>query len=51
VIIVKGKKDVQIRPVDVISTNGKTTYIKSGVAPGDRIIGSKAILIYGSLNS
>ncbi len=51
VIIVKGKKDVQIRPVDVISTNGKTTYIKSGVTPGDRVIGSKAILIYGSLNS
>jgi cobalt-zinc-cadmium efflux system membrane fusion protein len=51
VIIVKGKKDVQIRSVEIISINGKTAYIKSGVVPGDRLIGSDALLIYGSLNS
>ena len=51
VIIVKGEKDVQIRAISLISTNGKTAYIKAGIAPGDRVIGSKAILIYGSLNS
>jgi cobalt-zinc-cadmium efflux system membrane fusion protein len=51
VIVVTGKKDVQIRSVDVLSTNGKTAFIKSGVTPGDRLIGSQALLIYGSLNS
>ena len=51
VITVKGKKDVQIRSVEVITINGKTAYIKSGVTPGERLIGSQALLIYGSLNS
>ncbi|MGI4805326.1 MAG: efflux RND transporter periplasmic adaptor subunit, partial [Janthinobacterium lividum] len=51
VITVKGKKDVQIRPVEVISINGPTVYIKSGLAPGERVIASNALLIYGSLNS
>jgi cobalt-zinc-cadmium efflux system membrane fusion protein len=31
--------------------NGETAYIKAGVNPGERLIGSEAILIYGSLNS
>ena len=51
VITVKGKKDVQIRPVMVIAINGTTAYIKNGVNPGERLIGSQALLIYGSLNS
>jgi cobalt-zinc-cadmium efflux system membrane fusion protein len=51
VIVVTGKKDVQIRPVNVITINGKTAYIKDGINPGERLIGSQAILIYGSLNS
>jgi len=51
VITVKGKKDVQIRPVEVITINGKTAYIKSGLNNGERLIGSSALLIYGSLNS
>jgi cobalt-zinc-cadmium efflux system membrane fusion protein len=51
VIIVTGKKDVQIRPVELMGINGKTAYIKSGVNPGERLISSQALLIYGSLNS
>lgn len=51
VILFKGHGHVEIRPVDVLSVNGATAYIKSGVAPRDKLIGSKAILIYGSLNS
>ena len=51
VVVVKGKKDVSIRPVEIISTNGKTAYIKSGLSPGERVISSNALLIYGSLNS
>lgn len=51
VVLVTGTKKVQIRPVDIISINGNTAYIKSGLSPGDRVVGSDAILIYGSLNS
>jgi len=51
VVIFKDKAHTMIRPVDVLSMNGKTAYIKSGVNPGERIIGSNALLIYGSLNN
>ena len=51
VIVVTNKKDVQIRQVQLISNNGKTAYIQSGLAPGERVITSDALLIYGSLNS
>lgn len=51
VIVLTGKKDVQIRPVDVISVDGQTAYIKDGLKPGERLVGSNALLIYGSLNS
>ena len=51
VLVYKSKKNVQIRPVEVISINGKTVYIKSGLTPGEKIIASQALLIYGSLNS
>ena len=51
VVVVNGKKDVQIRPVEIISINDKTAYIKNGVKPGERLVGSNALLIYGSLNS
>jgi cobalt-zinc-cadmium efflux system membrane fusion protein len=51
VIVVTGKKNVQIRPVEILGMNGETAYIKAGLNPGERLIGSQAILIYGSLNS
>jgi cobalt-zinc-cadmium efflux system membrane fusion protein len=51
VIILTGRKDVQIRQVELIGINGEKAYIKSGVRPGERLIGSQTILIYGSLNS
>jgi len=51
VIILTGQKNVQMRPVELIGMNGETAYIKSGVKPGERLISSNALLIYGSLNS
>ena len=51
VLVYKGPKNVQIRSVEIISTNNKTAYIKSGVEPGEMVIGSQAILIYGALNN
>jgi membrane fusion protein, heavy metal efflux system len=51
VIVLKGQKDVQIRSVEVLHINGKTAYIKSGLQPGEHLVGSNTLLIYGSLNS
>jgi membrane fusion protein, heavy metal efflux system len=53
VIVIKGKNNIEIRPVEVITNNGKTAYIKSGLEPGDRVIGADALLMYyyNSLNS
>lgn len=51
VLIYKGKKSVELRPVEVLSINGKTAFIKSGVSPGEILIGSQVIFIYGALNS
>lgn len=51
VVVMKGDKEVSIRQVEIISVNGNTAYIKSGVKPGERLVGSQALLIYGSLNS
>ncbi len=53
VVIIKGKNNVEIRPVSVITNNGKTAYIKSGLKPGDRVVGSDALLVYyyNALNS
>jgi cobalt-zinc-cadmium efflux system membrane fusion protein len=51
VLVYHSRKDVQIRSVDVLSTNNKTAYIKSGVTPGEVVIASQAILIYGALNN
>jgi cobalt-zinc-cadmium efflux system membrane fusion protein len=53
VILIKGKNNIEIRPVEVITNNGKTAYIKSGLNPGDRVVGADALLMYyyHSLNS
>ena len=51
VIVYKGSKNAEIRSVDLLSSNSTTTYIKSGVKPGEMVVGSQAILIYGALNN
>jgi membrane fusion protein, heavy metal efflux system len=51
VIIYKNPKEVQIRSVELISTNSNTAYIKSGLQLGEQVISTQAILIYGALNN
>jgi len=51
VIVYKTPKDIEIRSVDVLSIDGEKAFIKSGLKPGEKVVGSQAILIYGSLNS
>lgn len=50
VLLYKSNSDVEIKKVQVINTIGDRTYISSGVEPGDKIISSQALLIYGALN-
>ncbi|MBC7629459.1 MAG: efflux RND transporter periplasmic adaptor subunit [Ferruginibacter sp.] len=50
VLLYKNKSDVQITPVDIISINGSIVFIKGGVLPGDILISSQALQIYGALN-
>jgi cobalt-zinc-cadmium efflux system membrane fusion protein len=51
VVVLDAQNHVQIRAVQLISNNGTTAYIQSGLSPGERVVASNAILIYGSLNS
>ena len=51
VLVYKSKSDVQITPVQMLNSIGDKTYILSGLKPGDKIISSQALLIYGALNS
>jgi cobalt-zinc-cadmium efflux system membrane fusion protein len=51
VLIYNSKTDVKITSVQVINTVGDKTYIAAGVADGDKVISSQAILIYNALNS
>lgn len=51
VLVYNGKGDANITPVEVLNSAGDKTYLKSGVKDGDRVISSKAIQIYGELNS
>jgi cobalt-zinc-cadmium efflux system membrane fusion protein len=51
VLVYNGHGDASITPVEVLSTLGDKTYIKSGLKVGDRVIATSAILIYGELNS
>lgn len=51
VLVYHSRKDVQIRAVEILSTNNHTAYIKSGVQAGEQVIASQAILIYGALNN
>jgi cobalt-zinc-cadmium efflux system membrane fusion protein len=51
VLVFNNKADVKITPVQVINTVGDRTFISSGIAQGERVITSQAILIYDALNS
>ncbi len=50
VLVYKSRKDITITPVDIINTIGDRTYIQSGVQPGQQLVASQALLIYGDLN-
>jgi membrane fusion protein, heavy metal efflux system len=51
VLLFKSDSDVQIKPIQIINAIGDRTYISSGVLPGDKLIASQALQIYGALNN
>ncbi len=51
VLVYHSRSDIRIRQVSVISANEDKTYISRGVEPGERLVGSDALLIYGALNN
>jgi cobalt-zinc-cadmium efflux system membrane fusion protein len=51
VLLYNNDSDVQIKPVQIINAIGDRTYISSGVQPGDKLIASQALQIYGALNN
>ena len=51
VLVVGDKNRVQMHKISVINSVGNQTYVSSGVAEGDKILASQALLIYAQLNS
>src|SRR5450631_872428 len=51
VLVYKSPTDITIRPVQVLNTVGERSYISDGLAEGERLIGTEALLIYQELNS
>lgn len=50
VLVYKDKCNIETREVEVYETIGNTTYIKSGLAEGDKIISQYQLLVYDALN-
>jgi cobalt-zinc-cadmium efflux system membrane fusion protein len=51
VLVYKSPSDITIRPVQVLNTVGDRSFISEGLAVGERLIGTDALLIYQELNS
>lgn len=49
VIVVDGKSKVHIQPVNIAKTVEDRVYIRSGLKPGDRVVGSRQVYLYESL--
>jgi cobalt-zinc-cadmium efflux system membrane fusion protein len=50
VMVYKDKCNIETREVEIFKTNGNTTYIKSGLADGEKIISQYQLLVYDALN-
>jgi cobalt-zinc-cadmium efflux system membrane fusion protein len=51
VLVYKSPSEITIRPVQVLNTVGDRSFISEGLAEGERLIGTEALLIYQELNS
>ena len=49
VVIYKDKCDLKVQEVEILKTVGDKTYLRSGLAPGDKIISQNQILLFRAL--
>ncbi len=49
VIVYKDKCNMKVQEVNILKTVGDKTYLRSGLAPGDRIISKNQILLFRAL--
>jgi cobalt-zinc-cadmium efflux system membrane fusion protein len=49
VMVYKDKCNIEVREVEIYETIGDTTYIKSGLEPGEKIITRYQLLVYDAL--
>lgn len=49
-MVYKDKCHVETREIELYETIGNTTYLKSGLAPGEKIISQYQLLVYDALN-
>ncbi len=50
VLVYKDKCKVESRKVEIVSSNSRYSYVRSGVQPGERVIVNRQLLIYSALN-
>ena len=51
VMVYKNDCDIETREIEINQTKGNTTYITSGLKPGEKIISHYQLLIYEALNN
>lgn len=51
VVVVNGKNQPVVREVNLFKTIGTTTYLNSGVQPGERVVTQNGLLIYSALGN
>ncbi|GAB3988067.1 efflux RND transporter periplasmic adaptor subunit [Spirosoma daeguense] len=51
VIVANAKNQPVVREVDPFKTIGNTTYLNSGIQPGDRVVTQNQLLIFNALNN
>jgi cobalt-zinc-cadmium efflux system membrane fusion protein len=49
VLVYRDKCDIQIRKIDIASSNSKYTYIRSGLKLGELVISNRQVLIYNAI--
>ena len=50
VLVYKDKCHIEARKIDIVTSNSTSTYVRSGVNAGERVISSTQLLIYNAMN-
>lgn len=50
VMVYKDRSNIETRPIEIFQQTNGTTYVESGLAPGEKIISKNQLFIYDALN-